>query len=61
MKKYTLNDINCILVDYINENSNYFDRIETLKDLLKEIEKEYKQVQIETLDFNGDKLPWERY
>ena len=45
MKKYTLNDISCILIDYINENSNYFDSIETLKELLAEIEQDYKKLE----------------
>ena len=61
MRKYTMSEIRDILVDYINENSNYFDSIETLKELLAEIEAEYKKMQIETLDFNGDKAPWEKY
>lgn len=54
MKKYTLNDINCILIDYINENKNknnidYLDTIETFKGLLEEIEHEYIDFKIEEL------------
>ena len=45
MKKYTMSEIRDILVDYINENSNYFDRIETLKELLAEIEQDYKKLE----------------
>ena len=39
MKHYTLNDISCILTNYINENKNknsvdYLETIETLKGLI---------------------------
>ena len=50
MKKYTLNDINTILVDYINENKNkygidYLDTIKTFEDLLKEIKRDYETLK----------------
>ena len=50
MKKYTLNEINTILVDYINENKNkynidYLDTIKTFEDLLKEIKRDYETLK----------------
>lgn len=50
MRKYTLNDINTILVDYINENKNkynidYLDTIKTFEDLLKEIKRDYETLK----------------
>lgn len=49
MEIYTISKINIILIDFIEqnkrkENIGYFETIKTLKELIKEIEKEYKEL-----------------